>query len=115
MNPFINSITDMVDEMELLISEDELSHEQDDRLQDLFIEIKENLKDAFDYEEEKCRHSDDDRDYFKLKQLKKRFKNCCKEFETPDEIISGTMAMMYPDEDSYDDEYVGERDEDEDD
>lgn len=97
MNPFIDTISEALDEMETLISEDNLSYEQDERLQDLYNETERNIEEAYEYD--KYYLSENQKDYKKLKKLQKRFKHLCKEFETPDDLISGTLEMMYPNED----------------
>lgn len=109
MNPFKSSISESIDEMETLVSEDEVSSEQDERLQELYYLVQENLKDAFDFDAD--HDFENDKDYRELKQLKMRFKKVCSEFETPDEITSGTMAAMYPNSDDDDDDDEGEEDE----
>lgn len=87
-----------MDEMESLLSkDDELTYEEDEKLQELYQEIKENLEESSDII---LRFRDDEKEIRALSKSKKRFENLCNQFDTPDDIIDETMNDMFPDEDS---------------
>lgn len=88
-----------MDEMEALLSkDDELAYEEDEKVQELYQEIKENLEIGSDMILGNEQYLE--KEINELKKSKKRFKNLCKEFDTPDDIIDATMNDMFPDEDS---------------
>ncbi len=88
-----------MDEMEGLLSKDnELTYEEDEKLQELYQEIKENLEIGSDMILGNERYVE--KEITELNKSKKRFKNLCNEFDTPDDIIDATMNDMFPDEDS---------------
>lgn len=86
-------------EMEDLLSkDDELTYEDDERLQELYYEVKENLEMGRSMILEYGRQNK-----IEIKELEKfemRFKNLCTQFDTPDDINDATMNDMFPDDDS---------------
>lgn len=86
-------------EMEDLLSkDDELTYEDDERLQELYYEVKENLEMGRSMILEYGRQNK-----IEIKELEKfemRFKNVCTQFDTPDDINDATMNDMFPDDDS---------------
>jgi len=88
-----------MDKMEDLLSkDDELTYEEDEKIQELYQEIKENLEIGSDMILGNERYIE--KEINELNKSKKRFKNLCEQFDTPDEIIDATMNDMFPDEDS---------------
>jgi hypothetical protein len=80
----LNEIKLKLNEMKELI-DSENSSENEDNLNDLYIELKELLDFANDGSVE-------------YNGLLKRFKNLSSEFENPDDIRSGSIDMMFPDD-----------------
>lgn len=76
---------DKIREMEDIISKDDFSYEDDERLDELYNEVKENL--ARDYDDGSIEHN----------SLKKRFRDVCREFDTPDDVREREMDNMFPD------------------
>jgi len=85
MKSELNEIKLKLNEMQELI-DSENSSENEDNLNDLYIELKELLDYANDGSIE-------------YNGLLKRFKNLSSEFENPDDIRSGTFDMMFPEDD----------------
>lgn len=82
-------LTSQISKMEELVSKDNLSYEESELLDELYMEAKRNLEEA--------NHFSRDRDYKELTDLKRRFKVVCSEFETLDDIMDSMRDMMFPD------------------
>ncbi|WBM73457.1 hypothetical protein [Saprospira grandis] len=99
MGYYLKIANEQMDEMEALLSKDNnLTYEEEEKLQELYHEVKENLEIGADevlggdrYLEKRLKN---------LNESKKRFKALCEEFETPDDIINSTLNNLFPDEDS---------------
>lgn len=90
-----NQMKEMED---LLLKDDELTYEDDERLQELYYEIKENLEMGRSMILEYGKQNK-----IGIKELKKfemRFKNLCTQFDNPDDNNDATMNDMFPDDDS---------------
>ena len=98
MDHLILETKGLLTQMETIVAEDDISYEDDNKLQDLYQEVKEKLEDISQYSKD----AQFGMEYFKeISKLRRRFRDVCQEFETPDNIRDATMDSMFPDEESY--------------
>ena len=87
----IEEINEIMDKMDVLLSKDELEYEDEELLQEYFHEVQRAWDDVEYFMD------DSEGDFRKLETTKKRFKEICTQFETPDDIRKLGMDIMFPD------------------
>jgi len=87
----VKKANEIMDKMEVLLSNDDREYEEEEKLQEYFQDAKQNLDDAYDV-------VGGTNSMNKLKFAKKRFKQICSEFETSDDMRDIGMDTMFPDE-----------------
>lgn len=91
-NQMEEEVKEILDQMEVLLNKGAMSYEEEDKLQDLYVEAERYLQIS-----DKTIFYDTDDEHGRLR---KRFRGICSRFETPDDIRNATLDMMFPDEDS---------------
>ena len=94
MNHITKEIDELLTQMESIVEKDEISYEDEVKLQDLFVEVKDQFEFLAGYPTNTPQGELIVREII---LLKKRFYNVCQEFESPDEIRNSSLDMMFPD------------------
>lgn len=93
MNPFTKDIEKPLMEMESIVEQDEISYEDNEKLEELYQEVKDRFEFLADYPWDT---PEGELLYYEVKKLKVRFREVCQKFETPDDLYKSTMDSMYP-------------------
>lgn len=87
----IEEINEVLDKMDIILSKDELEYEDEEILQEYFHEVQRSWDDV------ECFMDGSEGDFKKLEITKRRFKQICTQFETPNDIQELGMDTMFPD------------------
>ena len=98
MNPFTKDIEKLLMEMEIIVSQDEISHEDNEKLEELYQEVNDRFEFLADYPWDT---PEGELLFYEVQKLKKRFREVCQKFETPDDLCKSTMDSMYPEGEEY--------------
>ncbi len=93
MNPFIDEVKAMLDEMESVISND---FDNTQKLADLYYQIKDSIQDIHnntDIDDEQVFESESQ----EINRIVKRFEFLSNQFDNPDDIEESEMKGMFPD------------------
>jgi hypothetical protein len=97
MSHITKEIDELLTQMESIVEQDEISYEDDEKLQDLYIEVKDQFEFLKGYP---INTPQGELIHREIKLLQKRFYDVCQEFESSDDIRDSTLDMMFPDEES---------------
>jgi hypothetical protein len=89
---YLKRANELMTEMENLLSKNYLSTNENEKLGELYKEVKRNLEEAS--------HTIIGKNIDNLNKARKRFKKICAEFEMPEDINEITKNNMFPNEGS---------------
>lgn len=93
MSHLTKELDELLTQMENIVEQDEISNEDDEKLQDLYVEVKDQFEYLASYQMD---ITQGELIYKQIRSLKKRFHNVCQEFESPDENYNSSLDMMFP-------------------
>jgi len=94
MNPFTKDIEKPLMEMESIVEQDEISFEDNEKLDELYQKVIDQFDSLADFPWDT---PEGELLYYEVKKFKARFREACQKFETPDDLYKSTMDSIYPD------------------